>query len=114
VAPVTYPKKRLAWFSASSFANPVAPWNGGPNQGFGNAGRDAVVGPGLVNFNWSLFKTIRFKEDGPGLELRFEYFNVFNHTEFNNLDLNSGDANFGQATTAYDPRTLQLGAKLHF
>jgi hypothetical protein len=114
VAPVTYPKKRLAYFSTASFAAPVAPWNGGQNQGFGNAGRDAVVGPGLVNFNWSLFKTIPFKEDGPSLQLRFEYFNVFNHTQFNNLDLNSGDANFGQVTTAYDPRTLQLGAKLNF
>jgi Carboxypeptidase regulatory-like domain len=114
VAPVSYPKQRLAWFSTSSFANPVAPWNGGPNQGWGNAGRDAVVGPGLVNFNWSLFKTIPFKEGGPGLELRFEYFNVFNHTEFNGLDLHSADGNFGQVTSAYDPRTLQLGAKLHF
>jgi hypothetical protein len=115
VAPVSYPKKRLAWFSTTSFANPVAPWNGGPNQGWGNAGKDAVVGPGLVNFNWSLFKTIAFREAGlPSLELRFEYFNVFNHTQFNNLDLNSGDSNFGQVTTAYDPRTLQLGAKFHF
>jgi hypothetical protein len=112
--PVTYPKKRLAYFSASSFANPVAPWNGGPNQGFGNAGKDAVVGPGLVNFNWSLFKNIPIKEGGPSIELRFEYFNVFNHTQFNNLDLNSGDTNFGQVTTAYDPRTLQLGGKFHF
>ena len=52
--------------------------------------------------------------EGKTLEIRAEAFNVFNHTEFNNLDLNSADANFGQATTAYDPRTLQLGAKLHF
>jgi len=114
VAPVSYPKKRLAWFSTASFANPVAPWNGGPNQGFGNAGKDAVVGPGLVNFNWSLFKNIPIKEGGPSLELRFEYFNVFNHTQFNNIDQNSGDGNFGQVTTAYDPRTLQLGAKFKF
>ena len=57
VAPVSYPKKRLAWFNTSSFANPVAPWIGGPNQGFGTAGKDAVVGPGLFNSNWSLFKT---------------------------------------------------------
>jgi hypothetical protein len=52
------------------------------------------------------------------LELRFEYFNVFNHTEFggqttNGIDVNFGDANFGHVTAAYDPRTLQLGAKLH-
>ena len=115
VAPVSYPKKRLAWFNTASFANPVGPWNGGPNQGFGNAGKDVVVGPGLVNFNWSLFKTIKFKEGGlPSLELRFEYFNVFNHTQFNNIDQNSGDGNFGQVTTAYDPRTLQLGGKFHF
>ena len=115
VAPVSYPKKVGAWFNGkASFADPVAPWNGGPNQGFGNAGRDAVVGPGLVNFNWSLFKNIAIKEAGPSLELRFEFFNVFNHTQFNGLDLNSGDGNFGAVTTAYDPRTLQLGAKFKF
>ena len=82
-------------------------------------GRDVVVGPGLFNSNWSLYKTIPFRPEGtPYLELRFEYFNVFNHTEFggsnNGLDANSGDANFGQVVAAYDPRTLQLGAKLHF
>jgi hypothetical protein len=119
VAPVTYPKKRLAWFSTGSFANPTAPWNGGPNQGFGNAGKDAVVGPGLVNFNMSLFKTFTFKEGGPNLELRFESFNVFNHTQFggtgnDGLDRNSADANFGQVTAAYDARTIQLGGKFHF
>ena len=79
-----------------------------------------VVGPGFVNFNWSLYKTIAFREGGlPNLELRFEAFNVFNHTQFggtNNdgLNKNSADANFGQVTAAYDARILQLGAKLHF
>jgi hypothetical protein len=114
VAPVSYPKKRLAWFNTSSFANPTPPWLGGTNQGFGTAPKDAVVQPGLFNFNWSLFKNIPLKEGGPSLELRFEFFNVFNHTEFNNIDQNSGDANFGQVTTAYDPRTMQLGGKFHF
>jgi hypothetical protein len=116
IAPVSYPKTRTAWFSTGSFANPVAPWNGGPNEGFGNAGRDAVVGPGLFNFNLSLFKTFALtsREGGPRLELRFESFNTFNHTEFQNLDLGTADANFGQVTSAYDPRVLQLGAKFSF
>jgi Carboxypeptidase regulatory-like domain len=114
VAPVSYPKTRLAWFNTKSFANPTPPWLGGTNQGFGTAPKDAVVQPGLFNFNWSLFKNIPLKEGGPSLELRFEFFNVFNHTEFNNIDQNSGDANFGQVTTAYDPRTMQLGGKFHF
>jgi hypothetical protein len=114
VASVSYPKTRLAWFSTASFASPVAPWNGGPNEGFGNAPKDAVVLPGRLNFNLALFKSIIFKEGGPSLELRFESFNTFNHTQFNGIDAGSTDGNFGEVTSAYDPRVLQLGAKIHF
>ena len=116
VAAVHYPKHRLGWFSTSSFADPLAPWAGGTNQGFGNSGKDAVVLPGLFNFNMSLFKTIPLtsNEAGPKFELRFETFNTFNHTQFNGVDGNSGDGNFGQVTSTYDPRTLQLGAKFQF
>ncbi len=115
VSNISYPKKQRAWFSTSSFADPVAPWNGGPNQGFGNSGKDALVAPGLLNFNTSLFKTIPLTEnEGPRFEIRFESFNTFNHTQFNAVDTNSGDGNFGQVTSAYDPRTLQLGAKFIF
>jgi hypothetical protein len=127
VAKVSYPKTRLAWFSTSSFADPRAPWPGGTNQGFGDSGKDAVRGPGLLNFNLSLFKTIPFtgRENGPNLELRFESFNTFNHTEFGGIganngldtdgvDTNSHDSNFGLVTSAYDGRVLQLGGRIHF
>jgi Carboxypeptidase regulatory-like domain len=113
VAPVSYPKTVKAWFSASSFANPVAPWNGGPNQGFGNARKDAVLGPGYFNFNMSLYKGFNITERMK-FELRFESFNTFNHTEFNGLDTNSADGNFGAVTSTYDPRVLQLGGKFSF
>jgi hypothetical protein len=116
VAPVSYPHKRLAWFSTASFANPSAPWvndRGGLNQGFGTAGKDAVVGPGLYNWNLSLFKRIPITE-GTALQLRFESFNTFNRAQFQNLDTGTNDGNFGQVTSAYDPRTLQLGAKFTF
>jgi len=112
---VSYPKKVGKWFSTESFGDPTAPWDGGANQGFGNAGKDAVVSPGLFNFNLSLFKTIALTPgEGPKIELRFESFNTFNHTEFDNIDGNSHDSNFGQVTSTYDPRTLQLGAKFRF
>ncbi|WP_446742678.1 carboxypeptidase regulatory-like domain-containing protein [Silvibacterium acidisoli] len=115
VAGVSYPKKRLEWFSTSSFANPLAPWNGGRNQGFGSAGKDAVVLPGLFNTNLSLFKTFPLApNEGALLELRFESFNTFNHTEFNAIDANTADSNFGQVTGSYDARTLQLGVKIKF
>jgi len=63
----------------------------------------------------SLFKTIALTpHEGPSLEIRIESFNTFNHTQFNQFDSGSTDGNFGQITSAYDPRVLQLGAKFHF
>jgi len=113
VAPVSYPKTRLAWFSTSSFASPVAPWNGG--NGFGTAGKDVVVLPGLFNWNLALFKNIPLTSgEGPAIQLRFESFNTFNHTQFQNIDNGTSDGNFGQVTSSYDARTLQLGAKFNF
>jgi len=116
IAPVSYPHTVNAWFSTSSFGNPVAPWNGGANNGFGNARKDAVVGPGLLNFNMSLFKNIDLTshENGPRVQLRFESFNTFNHTEFLGVNTSSADPNFGKVTSTYDPRVLQLGAKFSF
>jgi hypothetical protein len=115
VGNVSYPKTRTAWFNTSSFSSPTAPWNGGANQGFGSAGKDAIVLPARLNFNLSLFKTFALTSgEGPSLEVRFETFNTFNHTQFNAIDANSTDSNFGEVTSAYDPRTLQLGAKFHF
>jgi len=113
VSKVSYPKTRLSWFGTGAFAAPLAPWKGG--NGFGSAGKDAVVGPGLFNWNISLFKSIQLtSHEGPSLELRFESFNTFNHTQFSGVDTGFSDGNFGQVTSTYDPRTLQLGAKFHF
>jgi len=115
VSKVTYPKKIGAWFSTSSFADPLAPWAGGNNQGFGNAGKDEVKGPGIQNWNLSLFKTIPFRAEGmPRIELRFESFNTFNHMNPQGVNLNNHDSNFGQVTNDYGPRTLQLGGKFQF
>ena len=114
VASVSYPKTVSAWFSKSSYADPVAPWAGGPNQGFGDAGKDSALGPGIFNWNLSLFKTIRITENGPHIDLRFESFNTFNHTIFQNIDTNSHDGNFGAVTGDYGPRTLELAGKFVF
>ena len=74
-----------------------------------------MVAPGQFNFNTSLFKTVALRhEDLPRLELRFESYNTFNHTQFQNIDANSHDANFGQVTQDYGPRVLQLGGKFVF
>ena len=119
--PITYPKTQAKWFNANKptesgpFANPVAPWNGGANQGWGSAGRDNVRSPGLNNFNLSLSKTIQLTgHEGPNIELRFESFNTFNKTQFNAVNANTNDSNFGQVTSIVGARTLELGGKFHF
>ena len=112
---VSYPKKQLGWFNTASFSAPAAPWNGGGNQGFGAAGKDAVVGPGLFNWNLSLFKEFRITSaEGPRFQLRAESYNTFNHTEFQNVSTGFTSSNFGQLTSTYDPRVLQFGAKFLF
>lgn len=112
---VSYPQKQLAWFNTSAFGAPTAPWSGGGNQGFGSAGKDAVVGPGLFNWNLSLFKEFRITTaEGPRFQLRAESYNTFNHTQWNAVDTGFTDGNFGQVTSTNDPRTWQFGAKFLF
>ena len=49
------------------------------------------------------------------LQLRFEWFNVFNHTQFfNPAATQNVPSQFGIVTAASDPRILQIGAKLYW
>jgi hypothetical protein len=110
---MTYPKKVGQWFNTSILSVPVAAWDGGPNQGFGDSGKDAVVGPGRVNFTTSLYKSFAMTERAH-FELRFESFNTFNHTQYNAIDDKNTDGAYGQITSTSDPRTLELGGKFVF
>jgi hypothetical protein len=120
-----YPKKWGQWFNTAMFSNVVPVWQGGPNMGFGNVGKDAVVSPGRVNSTTSVYKSFAFTER-TRFELRFESFNTFNHGQPNGLNtsyapqngplsttLNQGNT-FGQVTGTFDPRVLELGGKLTF
>jgi hypothetical protein len=112
---ISGPKTQKAWFNAAAFAEPVPQWSGGGNNGFGNAGRNAVRGPGLANWNLSLFKSFALNESSTTrFELRVESYNSFNHTQFSGLDLGATDGNFGQVTSANDPRVFQFGGKFLF
>ncbi|MGH9327409.1 MAG: carboxypeptidase regulatory-like domain-containing protein [Terriglobia bacterium] len=96
------------WFSSSTF--------GAPTPGTeGNAGRNILRGPGINNFDFALEKDTRITER-TRIELRFEFFNLFNHTQFDpagiTTDFNSPA--FGTEAAAFDPRLIQLGAKLYF
>jgi len=46
--------------------------------------------------------------------LRLETFNTWNHKQFKDVDSAFKDSRFGQVTSAFDPRILQLGGKIYF
>jgi hypothetical protein len=103
------------WVSNAGFIAPTAPWDGGKNLGFGNAGRDVIVGPGRTNFGTNLYKSFAFNERAH-FEFRAESFNTFNHTQFNTFNTgNILSQSFGSITgSALDPRTFELAGKLVF
>ena len=101
------------WASPLGFSKPTPSWEGGPNLGFGNAGRDVVPGPGRLNFTTSLYKSFNFTE-GTRIELRAESFNTFNHTQFSGFHNSVNSSNFGEVTGAQDPRVFEFGGKFVF
>jgi len=70
--PVTADPRR--WFDASAFVLQ-------PANTIGNLGRNTLIGPKLVNCDFSLFKQFALTE-GKTLHFRAEMFNIFNHPNF--------------------------------
>ncbi len=110
---MTYKKTVNNWFDITHWTPPTPSWAGGNNLGFGNVGRDAIVGPGRVNFTTSMYKAFTIT-DRAKFVMRFSSFNTFNHAQFNGVDVGFGDGNFGKLTGTYDPRNLELGGRLVF
>ena len=102
-----------ALFNTAGWSIPTPAWAGGANQGFGDAGKDAIVGPGRVNFTTSLYKTFVIHED-ISFQFRAQTFNTFNHTEPSGVDGNISDSNFGMINAYNDPRSVEFGGKLTF
>jgi hypothetical protein len=55
-------------------------------QHFGNLGRNAFMGPSFKNFDFAISKSTKIGERA-AVQLRFDFFNVFNHPNFANPTL---------------------------
>jgi hypothetical protein len=84
-----------------------------PLGSFGTASRRFFSGPGIANWDVSLQKTTKIRES-MAFELRGEFFNVFNHTQFGGPNGNYSSGIFGVVTTARDPRIGQMSFKFVF
>lgn len=79
----------------------------------GDSKRRFFHGPGTNNFDMALVKDTPLTESS-SLEFRAEFFNVFNHAQFQNVQGNINASNFGFAQSAAAPRIGQLALKLVF
>jgi hypothetical protein len=80
---------------------------------YGNLKPARYVGPGFAGVDFGIIKDNPITER-VSLQLRFEFFNILNHPNLNRVDGNLADATFGQSTSVFNPRWLQLGVKLSF
>jgi len=74
------------WTPLSGYLNPLA-FSQPADGTFGNLGRNAIYGPGYANLDFSVSKNTQIT-DRLGLQLRAEFFNVFNHPNFAQPDHN--------------------------
>ncbi|HYX27891.1 MAG TPA: hypothetical protein VE863_04940, partial [Pyrinomonadaceae bacterium] len=98
----------------------------------GNVGRNVLRGPSQTNVDFSLIKRFKIAEQ-KNLELRAEFFNLFNHVNFDNpisnlnaitssggsIDANTGriinPGDFGRIVAATNnPRLIQFVVKFNF
>ena len=82
----------------------------------GNARRTICCGPPINNFDLALHKVFPWgSSDQKRFEFRAEFYNLFNHTQFNAPDGNTTDgSDFGRILRAKEPREVQLALKLYF
>jgi hypothetical protein len=118
IAPPTLPKDQRTFtrfFNTAAFSL--------PEQGtWGNAPKNVFRGPGINNFDISLFKNFRLTERVRG-QFRVEGYNALNHTQFSSVNTNAQfnpstgaltNLAFGQVNGARLPRRMQLALRLSF
>jgi hypothetical protein len=100
---------------------------GASGTDLGNVGRNVLRGPRQVNVDLSVIKRFPFRE-AKSVEIRAEFFNLFNQVNFANQNSNLNAASINQNTgriidpgdfgrisaTSNNPRLTQLAVKLNF
>ena len=94
------------WFNTAAFAVPR------PGT-FGNLGRNALLAPGVFNWDASFQKTIGLTERISAI-VRLEYFNILDHVNYWGVDTNMASPRFGQVNATTDQRTTEAMLRFSF
>ena len=103
------------WFNTAAFARP-------PQGYYGNAPVYPIYGPGQNNWDITLAKKFPLWSEKRTLSFRSEFYNAFNHTQYDAVDNNavfdpSGaqiNGEFGQVVATRPPRIIQFSLRLDF
>jgi Carboxypeptidase regulatory-like domain len=104
-------------YDATAFLSPK-PGAQNPPPGAGNIGntrRNAFTGPNAVNTDFAVFKNFPFMES-KRVQFRAEFFNFFNHVQFNppTTSLSSSSAGKITSDSNANPRLVQLGLRIEY
>jgi hypothetical protein len=95
------------WFATEAFIEP-APYT------FGNSGRNILFAPPEQVWDISLIKTTRLSPNGSMVELRVQFFNAFNHVNFEEPDPTLGTSKFARIFGAREAREIEIAIKYSF
>jgi hypothetical protein len=106
VNPYVRNKKTLVWVYSAAFTSNAA-------GTFGTTRANSLNGPAYFDFDTTLMKGFHITEH-QRFDLRFEFFNVFNHTNFNAPVTTRSSASFGVIQSSLPARIIQLAGKYTF
>jgi hypothetical protein len=113
-----------SWLNPCAFASPVG--------AFGTEGRNVLTGPGFTNLDFGLSKSVALRSENHRLQLRGDFFNLFNHPNFDipshvfecppypeSCGAPYGGPSFGRVLSANaygdkPPRQIQISARYIF
>ncbi|MBM3762051.1 MAG: hypothetical protein FJW36_17610 [Acidobacteria bacterium] len=84
-----------------------------PASTLGNLGRNAIIGPGILNLDAALLRNFRITER-VALQFRWESFNAANRPNWNIVGLIINNPTYGQVVNQLSPRQQQFALKLIF
>jgi len=110
-----------SWFNPCAFVEPPEVITGLPYYLplFGTEGRNILTGPGFTDLDFGLSKSMALGTENHRLQLRGDFFNIFNHPNFDGPGHVFSTPSFGRVLSANaygnkPPRQIQLSARYMF
>lgn len=102
----------LGYFNNAAFTQPSVA--AGATSPYGNLSRNALRSAPFYQTDLGIHKAFPIFREGYNLDFRAEAFNVLNKVNLQAPNTTFGGSTFGQVTSAYPARQLQLAAKFIF